>query len=214
MDMQSLIPRLLITLFLVAAAVPLVALNDGSAAHDKQQAQSQAPANATATKFRKVRKPVQGQYIVVLKDDTRPEDVDFVANQLLVRHQGTTRAVYRHTIKGFSIQMPEAAAIALSQEPAVEYVEEDGVVSASSTQANATWGLDRIDQRDLPRNSTYNFSNVTTGAGVHVYILDSGINILHQEFRNANGSTRASQDASFWFVGGNDCAQHGTPWPP
>jgi len=70
MDMQSLIPRLLITLFLVAAAVPLVALNVGSAAPDKQQAQSQAPANATANKFRKVRKPLRDQYIVVLKQDT------------------------------------------------------------------------------------------------------------------------------------------------
>ena len=211
MDMQSLIPRLLITLFLVAAAVPLVALNVGSAAPDKQQAQSQAPANATANKFRKVRKPLRDQYIVVLKQDTASEDVEFVANQLLGRHPGNTRAVYRHTIKGFSIQTTEAIAMALSEEPAVEYVQEDGIVYASTTQNNVTWSLDRVDQRNLPLDTTYNFANVTTGAGVHAYVIDSGINILHSEFRNASGFTRASQDANFvWGENANDCKGHGT----
>ena len=196
----------LITFFLITAFSALVALHGGSA---PSAAQSQG--NGPDNKFRRAKKPVQGQYIVRLKDDTRPEDVDFVANQLLVRHQGTTLGVYRHTIKGFAIQMPEAAAIALSQEPSVESVQEDGFVKVASTQTSPTWGLDRIDQRDLPRNNTYNFANVTTGAGVHVYMLDSGVNPLHQEFLNPNGTTRVTQDASFWFVDGNDCAQHGTP---
>ena len=208
---MNLIPRLLIILFLMAAAVPLVTLQDGKAAADKQQSQSQPSGNAPDNKFRRVGKPLRDQYIVVLKDDTDPKDVEFVANQLLARHHGNTRSLYRHTIKGFSIQMTEAAAMALSAEPAVAYVQEDGIISASTTQSNAVWGLDRIDQRDRPRNSTYNFANVTTGAGVHAYIIDSGINILHQQFRNANGSTRASQDANFvWFEDGNDCVGHGT----
>ena len=201
--------RFIITVFLITAAAAFVALHDGSAS---SAAQSQSQGKGQANKFRRAKKPVTGQYIVVLKDDTLPEDVEFVTNQLLTRHQGNTRSVYRHTIKGFAIQMTEAAALALSEEPAVAYVQEDGIVRASSTQANPpSWGLDRIDQRDLPRNNTYNFANVTTGAGVHVYILDSGINHLHPEFLNASGFTRASQDASFWFENGNDCAQHGTP---
>lgn len=208
---MNLIPRLLITLFLIAAAVPLVTLQDGNAAADQQQSQSHSSGNAPENKFRRVGKPLRDQYIVVLKDNTRPEDVEFVANQLLARHHGNTRSVYRHTIKGFSIQMTEAAAMALSEEPAVAYVQEDGIISAFTTQSNPVWGLDRIDQRDLPRNSRYHFANVTTGAGVHAYIIDSGINILHDQFRNANGSTRASQDANFvWFEDANDCARHGT----
>src|SRR6185369_17682524 len=99
----------LIAFLLITAISAFVALNGGSAS-------SAAPShgNAPDNKFRRARNPVQGQYIVRLKDDTRPEDVDFVANQLLVRHQGTTLGVYRNTIKGFAIQMPEAAAIALS----------------------------------------------------------------------------------------------------
>jgi uncharacterized protein affecting Mg2+/Co2+ transport len=196
----------LIAFLLIIAISGFVALHGGTAS---SAAQSQG--NGPDNKFRRARKPVQGQYIVRLKDDIRPEDVDFVANQLLVRHQGTTLGVYRHTIKGFAIQMPEAAAIALSHEPSVASVQEDGIVKVAATQTNPPWGLDRIDQRDLPRNNTYNFANVTTGAGVHVYMLDSGVNPAHPEFLNPNGTTRVTQDASFWFVDGNDCAQHGTP---
>jgi hypothetical protein len=212
--MQYITPRILAILVFLAAVIPPLTIRDGSAAPDKPQAQSQAPGKAPDNKFRKVKQPLRDQYIVVLKHDTRPEDVEFIANQLLTRHQGNTRSVYRHTIKGFSIQMSEAAAMALSEEPAVEYVQEDGMVSAFTTQSPATWGLDRIDQRNLPRDSTYSFANVTTGAGVHAYIIDTGINVLHDQFRNANGITRATQDANFvWFEDGNDCVfpvGHGT----
>jgi len=205
--------RLIITLLFITAAGALAALYGGSASSAAQsQSQSQSQGHGPDNKFRRAKKPVHGQYIVVLKDDTRPEDVEFVANQLLAKHQGNTRSVYRHTIKGFSIQMSEEAAEALSREPAVEYVQEDGVVKAATTQPNPpSWGLDRIDQRDLPRNNAYNFANTTTGAGVHVYIVDTGIHPLHTEFLNANGTTRVSHDASFWYENGDDCGAHGTP---
>ena len=205
--MKHLRLRFIITLFLITAVCGFVALRGGSAS-------SAAPSQGKGheNKFRRARKPVPGQYIVVLKDDTRPEDVEFIANQLLVKHQGNTRSVYRHTIKGFSIQMSEAEAEALSDEPSVAYVEEDGIVTAAATQSNAPWNLDRIDQRDLlPRDTKYNFANVTTGAGVHVYMLDSGVNPVHPEFLNPNGTTRVTQDYNSYFVDGHDCAQHGTP---
>jgi subtilisin family serine protease len=84
-------------------------------------------------------------------------------------------------------------------------VEPDRAITLSSQQTNAPWHLDRIDQRALPWDTTYNYSS--SGAGVHVYILDTGIRVTHQEF---GGRASVAND----FVGdgqnGNDCNGHGT----
>src|SRR4030095_8565456 len=83
--------------------------------------------------------------------------------------------------------------------PSVAYVEPDQVVRADTTQSPATWGLDRIDQRDLPLNNSYNYNQ--TGQGVHAYIIDTGVRGTHQEFsgRMGNGAD---------FVGGGHGTKH------
>ena len=88
--------------------------------------------------------------------------------------------------------------------PQVAYVERDQVVHAVASQTPATWGLDRIDQRDLPLNNTYNYNQ--TGAGVHAYIIDTGIRATHQQFagRVGNGADFVGRQ------GTNDCNGHGT----
>ncbi|PXF43911.1 Extracellular serine proteinase [Gracilariopsis chorda] len=50
------------------------------------------------------------------------------------------------------------------------------------------WGLDRIDQRNLPLDEK--FSILRGGHSVFVYVLDSGIRVSHKEFLEANGSSR------------------------
>jgi subtilisin family serine protease len=113
--------------------------------------------------------------------------------------------VYDVALKGFSAEMTEDAATALSMDDRVQFVEEDAWVTADAVQSNATWGLDRIDQHALPLNSSYQYN--ATGAGVHAYIIDSGIRVTHQEFGG-----RASVSADFIGDGqnGNDCFGHGT----
>ena len=122
------------------------------------------------------------------------------------RHGGTVRHFYEHALAGYSICMPEAAARALAQESDVALVEQDQVMTANVTQTGATWGIDRIDQRNLPLSGSYTYN--FTGAGVHAYIIDTGIRATHQQF-----ATRVSTQ-NFTSIsdgnGTNDCNGHGT----
>ena len=87
---------------------------------------------------------------------------------------------YRHALKGFAATMPPQAVEALRTNPNVAYIEQDEIVKAVATQSNATWGIDRIDQRNLPLSGTYTYNQ--TGAGVDAYIIDTGIRRTHVEF--------------------------------
>ncbi|MFY9610254.1 MAG: S8 family serine peptidase [Blastocatellia bacterium] len=68
----------------------------------------------------------------------------------------------------------------MSEDPRVEFVEENGVGSVGTTQLDPPWGLDRIDQRDLPLNNSYTYNQ--TGAGVNAYVIDTGLRTTHLEF--------------------------------
>jgi subtilisin family serine protease len=69
----------------------------------------------------------------------------------------------------------------------------------------ASWGLDRVDQRDLPIDNIYDYT--ATGAGVRVYIVDSGIRFTHSEF---GGRAVPGFDAIGDGQNGNDCFGHGS----
>ena len=158
-------------------------------------------------KFRKVKaeKKVPNQYVVVFNDDV--EDVEKEAVRLIVEQGGSRhdQRTYARALKGFSVWTSEAAARKMAEDPAVAFVEEDQVISLSAEQAGATWGLDRVDQRDLPLGGTYVYHN--TGAGVKAYIIDTGVRASHAQFggRVAAGFT-AIQDGR----GTGDCNGHGT----
>jgi serine protease len=58
-----------------------------------------------------------------------------------------------------------------------------------SAAASLPWGLDRIDAR-FGLDGVYN-SSKKGGQGVHVYVLDTGIRTTHEDFEEADGSSRA-----------------------
>ncbi len=113
--------------------------------------------------------------------------------------------VYAFAIRGFAARMTDAAAVQLSQDPRVRFVEEDSTMEALITQTNPPWGLDRTGQRDLPLNGVYSYT--TTGSGVNAYVIDTGIRQTHTQFggRAVSGFT-AINDGQ----GTTDCNGHGT----
>ncbi|GAA5512781.1 aqualysin-1 [Deinococcus carri] len=153
---------------------------------------------------------IPGQYIVVFSDGAAPtnlgaQDAGGLVRTLGLDPQGiTVQHIYTQALNGFAAKLSAQNLAKLQADKRVKYIEQDGVVHATATQSNATWGLDRIDQRDLPLNGSYTYAN--TGAGVTAYIIDTGININHTDFGGrAVWGTNASGDGQ-----DRDCNGHGT----
>jgi len=161
-------------------------------------------------KLHKKAKPIPGNYIVVLDNVAAGEPGEFsqaeqVRDVLVSAYGGKVKKTYKHALNGYAAEMTEAEAEALSEDPRVAFVEEDQVYTADATQTGATWGLDRIDQRDRPLNGTYVYN--WTGSGVRAYIIDTGIRTSHTQF---GGRASVSYDAVGDGRNGQDCNGHGT----
>lgn len=160
---------------------------------------STAPAHAETGMILTVPEPIADSYIVVLQD-AAPD----TAATLAERYNATVTNTYRSALTGFSATMSEADARRLAADPAVAYVEEDGVVRVAATQTNPpSWGLDRIDQRQGPMDNAYTYPNA--GGDAEIFIIDTGIRITHDDFGG-----RAIWGVNTVDSNNTDCNGHGT----
>jgi subtilisin family serine protease len=112
--------------------------------------------------------------------------------------------VYTRALNGFAVRLSESAARALLRDGRILSIEPDGIVSATTTETNAPWGLDRIDQRKLPIDTRFHYT--ATGQGVTAYVIDTGIRFNHAEFSGRAVSLVDEIDGG----AADDCFGHGT----
>lgn len=190
----------LVTIALMGCADELM---DPGSTFNPTRVDAEAPAMASLPTQAEKAAGIQGKYIIVFTDDVA--DVSGLARALAQQNGGSADYVYTAAIKGFAGGFPEQALEALARNPRVAAIEQDQVAMTTEVQSGATWGLDRVDQSELPLNTQYSYAG--TGSGVHAYIIDSGIRSSHSEFigRVGNGVTFVNDGN-----GTEDCRGHGT----
>ncbi|WP_430785062.1 S8 family peptidase [Actinoplanes sp. G11-F43] len=139
---------------------------------------------------------IPGSYIVVLKSGAREAG-------LTKSYGGAVQRSFGTAVNGYEATLTEYQAKRLAANSKVAYVEQNQVISLAATQTNATWGIDRIDQRALPLSTTYTYP--VTASNVTAYIIDTGIRYTHSQF---GGRATAGYDAV--GSGAVDCNGHGT----
>ncbi|MBZ6287336.1 S8 family peptidase [Streptomyces olivaceus] len=150
---------------------------------------------------------VKDSYLVTLEKGAGLKAASGAGKDLVEEYGGTVRRTFGSALNGYSATLSAAEARRLAADPAVASVEQDQRVRlADTTQSNAPWGLDRIDQTSLPLSGTYTYPD-SAGGGVTAYVIDTGVRVTHQEI-----SDRASYgyDAVDGDTTASDGNGHGT----
>ena len=146
------------------------------------------------------------RYIVRFKSNVDPASA---GGSLARGAKGKLNRTFSKVFSGAVMTIPQRALASVAKNPNVLSIEPDTNVALTPSdpiqQLNATWGLDRINQRALPLDGTY--SAPSSASGTRSYIIDTGVLGGHADF---GGRVVSGFDAISGGNGWGDCNGHGT----
>lgn len=166
--------------------------------------------NSKINLFNNYKKNISNDFIIILKSNP-----SYILNskQKLIqkisdseKNYATIKNIYSNCINGFSATLSPFALEEFLLDDSVINIEKDQIAYTQTFQENPIWNLDRIDQTTNNLNNLYNTGNLD-GNNIHIYILDTGININHIEFLGRVGNSISFVNDKNGFL---DCNGHGT----
>ncbi|UNI19515.1 hypothetical protein JDV02_005697 [Purpureocillium takamizusanense] len=142
---------------------------------------------------------IDGKYIVKFKGDAKSNAVSSAVSDITADADYT----YSHSFHGFAASLSKSEVEKLQNNPDVEFLEQDAIVTISATQENADWGLSRLSSQK-PGSAAYTYDD-SAGEGTCAYIIDTGVDAEHPEFEG-----RAKFLANYVDKDNTDGNGHGT----
>lgn len=166
---------------------------------------------------------IEDRYIVTM----RPEATVVHRDALIASIEGLggdVYSTYRLTFRGFAVELDDSNGLdTLGNHPLVSRIDAEFVTCVDSfdeappeSTSGESWGLDRIDQRQLPLDGLpFTSPGPFLGDEVRVFVIDSGIRHDHVELANVELPTDLPRLGRNFVPGvgpnnTNDCDGHGT----
>jgi len=157
---------------------------------------------------------IENTYLIIFKVDSNVDDqqahIDTLRKRMTMDPMFDNEIIAEYQIgdfQGFTARLSPRLLATQKAARIVDYIEQDSIVriaQSCSVQNNAVWGLDRIADEFLNLDGIYNYQT-SSASGIDAYIVDTGININHNEFGG-----RAIWGGNFIDSTNSDCNGHGT----